>query len=132
MTRCGGAPRVVAKGADHVAARIRELADKSRVPMVQDIALASTLYQVCDIGQEIPADMYQGVATVLAFVLRLKRRGSAAGTHRLLAARSEPGRVGHRLISPAVRPGAGQGPFRAAGRGRPAGPVVLRRATFRR
>lgn len=80
-----GAPRVVAKGADHVAARIRELADKSRVPMVQDIALARTLYQVCDIGQEIPAEMYQGVATVLAFVMGLKRRGSAVGTHRMLS-----------------------------------------------
>ncbi|MEO7262371.1 MAG: EscU/YscU/HrcU family type III secretion system export apparatus switch protein [Jatrophihabitantaceae bacterium] len=78
-----GAPRVVAKGGDHVAARIRELAERSRVPMVQDIALARTLYQTCEIGQEIPADLYQGVATVLAFVMRLKRRGSAAGTHRM-------------------------------------------------
>ncbi|MDQ1743545.1 MAG: flagellar biosynthesis protein FlhB [Pseudonocardiales bacterium] len=78
-----GAPRVVAKGGDHVAARIRELADRSRVPMVADIALARTLYQTCEIGQEIPADLYQGVATVLAFVMRLKRKGSAAGLHRM-------------------------------------------------
>ncbi|HEV2885860.1 MAG TPA: EscU/YscU/HrcU family type III secretion system export apparatus switch protein [Jatrophihabitans sp.] len=78
-----GAPRVVAKGGDHVAARIRELAERSRVPMVADIPLARTLYQTCDIGQEIPADLYQAVATVLAFVMRLKRRGSAAGTHRM-------------------------------------------------
>ena len=78
-----GAPRVVAKGGDHVAARIRELAERSRVPMVADVPLARTLYQTCDIGQEIPADLYQGVATVLAFVMRLKRRGSAAGVHRM-------------------------------------------------
>ncbi len=78
-----GAPRVVAKGADHLAARIRELADRSRVPMVSDIALARALYSACEVGQEIPADMYQGVATVLAFVMRLKRKGSAAGLHRL-------------------------------------------------
>ncbi len=78
-----GAPRVVAKGGDHVAARIRELAERSRVPMVADIPLARTLFQTCEIGQEIPAELYQGVATVLAFVMRLKRRGSAAGTHRL-------------------------------------------------
>lgn len=78
-----GAPRVVAKGGDHVAARIRELAERSRVPMVADIALARTLFQTCEIGQEIPADLYQGVATVLAFVMRLKRRGSAAGIHRM-------------------------------------------------
>ena len=78
-----GAPRVVAKGGDHVAARIRELAERSRVPMVADIALARTLFQTCEIGQEIPADLYQGVATVLAFVMRLKRKGSAAGLHRM-------------------------------------------------
>lgn len=78
-----GAPRVVAKGGDHVAARIRELAERSRVPMVADIPLARTLYQTCEIGQEIPPDLYQAVATVLAFVMRLKRRGSAAGVHRM-------------------------------------------------
>jgi len=78
-----GAPRVVAKGADHVAARIRELAEQHRVPMVQDVPLARTLYSACEIGQEIPADLYQAVATVLAFVMRLRRKGSAAGVHRL-------------------------------------------------
>lgn len=78
-----GAPRVIAKGADFSAARIREVAEKNRIPMVQDIALARTLYKTCDIGREIPADLYQGVATVLAFVMRLKKKGSAAGTHRL-------------------------------------------------
>ncbi|HEU5271109.1 MAG TPA: EscU/YscU/HrcU family type III secretion system export apparatus switch protein [Jatrophihabitans sp.] len=78
-----GAPRVVAKGADHVAARIREVAERNRVPMVQDVLLARTLYSACDIGQEIPADLYQAVATVLAFVMRLRRKGSAAGVHRL-------------------------------------------------
>ena len=76
-----GAPRVVAKGADHVAARIRAAADKHRVPMVSDVPLARTLYKACDIGQEIPPDLYRAVATVLAFVMTLKKRGSAAGTH---------------------------------------------------
>ncbi|MCW2525137.1 MAG: type secretion protein [Frankiales bacterium] len=78
-----GAPRVVAKGADHIAAKIRELAEQNRVPMVQDIPLARTLYATCDIGQEIPAELFQGVATVLAFILRLKRRGSAVGMHKM-------------------------------------------------
>lgn len=82
-----GAPRVIAKGADFTAARIREIAEKNRIPMVQDVALARTLYKTCDIGREIPADLYQGVATVLAFVMRLKKKGSAAGTHRLPPAR---------------------------------------------
>jgi flagellar biosynthesis protein FlhB len=76
-----GAPRVVAKGADHVAARIRQLADQHRVPMVTDVPLARTLYKTCEIGQEIPPDLYRAVATVLAFIMTLKRRGSAAGVH---------------------------------------------------
>lgn len=78
-----GAPTVVAKGADHVAARIRKLAEDNRIPMVQDIPLARTLFAACDIGQEIPEDLYRAVALVLAFVMTLKRKGSAAGTHRL-------------------------------------------------
>ena len=83
-----GAPRVVAKGADHVAARIRAAAEAARVPMVSDVPLARTLYKSCDIGQEIPPDLYRAVATVLAFIMTLRRRGSAAGTHtvRTLAA----------------------------------------------
>jgi flagellar biosynthetic protein FlhB len=82
-----GAPRVVAKGADHVAARIRAIAEENRIPMVQDIALARTLFATCEVGHEIPADLYQGVAMILAFVMRLKRRGSVAGVHRLTPAR---------------------------------------------
>jgi flagellar biosynthesis protein FlhB len=78
-----GAPRVVAKGADHVAARIRALAEENRIPMVQDIPLARTLFAACKVGQEIPEDLYKAVATVLAFIMTLKSRGSAAGTHRL-------------------------------------------------
>lgn len=78
-----GAPRVVAKGGDHLAARIRAVAEENRVPMVSDIPLARTLYQVCDIGQEIPADLFKAVATVLAFIMTLRKRGSVAGTHRV-------------------------------------------------
>ncbi len=76
-----GAPRVVAKGGDHLAAKIRELADKHRVPMVRDVALARTLYQSVEIGQEIPPELYKAVATVLAFIMTLRKRGSVMGTH---------------------------------------------------
>ncbi len=76
-----GAPRVVAKGADHVAARIRALAEEHRVPMVSDVPLARTLFAACDVGQEIPPDLYKAVATVLAFIMTLKKRGSAVGVH---------------------------------------------------
>lgn len=77
------APRVVAKGAGHVAARIRQEAENHQVPMVQDIPLARSLHGACDIGQEIPVDFYRAVAGVLAFVMALKSRGSAGGIHRM-------------------------------------------------
>ncbi len=78
-----GAPRVVAKGAGVVAAKIREQAAKHRVPVVQDVPLARALYRACELGQEIPAELFGPVAHVLAFLYRLRRKGSAAGTHRL-------------------------------------------------
>ncbi|GIH97570.1 flagellar biosynthesis protein FlhB [Planobispora siamensis] len=80
-----GAPRVVAKGAGTVAAKIREIAAENRIPMVQDIPLARAMYKSCEIGHEIPAEMYGAVAKVLAFVMTLKAKGSAAGLHRLAA-----------------------------------------------
>jgi flagellar biosynthetic protein FlhB len=81
-----GAPRVVAKGAGAVAAKIRERATENRVPMVEDVPLARALHKSCEIGQEVPAELFQAVARVLALVMSLKRRGSAAGLHRPTAA----------------------------------------------
>jgi flagellar biosynthetic protein FlhB len=80
-----GAPRVVAKGAGAVAAKIRAVAAEHRIPMVQDVPLARALYKNCEIGAEIPPDFYTAVARVLAFVMGLKARGSAAGLHRPFA-----------------------------------------------
>lgn len=77
-----GAPRVIAKGAGAVATKIRERATEHRIPMVQDVPLARTLYKSVDLGQEIPPELYVAVARVLAFVMSLKARGSAAGLHR--------------------------------------------------
>ncbi|WP_298462525.1 flagellar biosynthesis protein FlhB [uncultured Cellulomonas sp.] len=78
-----GAPRVVAKGAGHVAARIRAEANAKRVPLVEDIPLARALHAACELGQEIPAELFTQVAKVLAFVMALRRRGAAQGTHRV-------------------------------------------------
>ncbi|MEL5990620.1 EscU/YscU/HrcU family type III secretion system export apparatus switch protein [Microbacterium phosphatis] len=75
------APRVVAKGAGVMADRIREKATEEGVPMVRDIPLARALHAACELGQEIPADLYTAVARVLVFVNALKRRGSARGVH---------------------------------------------------
>ncbi len=77
-----GAPRVVAKGQGAIAQKIRELAAEHRIPMVQDVALARALEKSVEVGMEIPADFYGAVAKVLAFVMSLKSRGSAAGLHR--------------------------------------------------
>jgi flagellar biosynthetic protein FlhB len=77
-----GAPRVIAKGQGPVATKIRELAAEHRVPMVQDVPLARALHASCDVGAEISAEFYGAVAKVLAFVMSLKARGSAAGLHR--------------------------------------------------
>ncbi len=75
------APRVVAKGKGVIAERIRERATEAGVPLVRDIPLARALHGACELGQEIPADLYTAVARVLVFVDGLKRRGSARGVH---------------------------------------------------
>lgn len=76
-----GAPTVVAKGAGVIAAKIREEAEKHHRPMVSDIPLARALYSLCDVGQEIPVDLYDAVARVLAFIMALRGRGSTSGVH---------------------------------------------------
>ncbi|GAA3666053.1 EscU/YscU/HrcU family type III secretion system export apparatus switch protein [Microbacterium marinilacus] len=75
------APRVVAKGSGVIADRIREKAAEARVPMVRDIPLARALHAACDLGQEIPTELYTAVARVLVFVAALERRGSPGGVH---------------------------------------------------
>ncbi len=77
-----GAPRVVAKGAGEVAAKLRERAAEARVPLVQDIPLARALHASCEIGQEVPPQLFTAVARVLAFVMHLSARGVRGGFHR--------------------------------------------------
>jgi flagellar biosynthetic protein FlhB len=68
-----GAPRVTAKGADEIAARIRELAQEHRIPIVANPPLARALYRI-DIDTEIPSEMFRAVAEVIAYVWRLRNR----------------------------------------------------------
>lgn len=70
--RAGGAPRVVAKGADLLAGRIRELARASGVPLVEAPPLARALYAHVELDREIPAELYNAVAQVLAYVYQLR------------------------------------------------------------
>ena len=76
-----GAPRVVAKGLGVIALKIREVATEHRVPMVEDVPLARALHGACEIGDEIPAEFFGAVARVLAVIMMLKSKGSAAGVH---------------------------------------------------
>lgn len=76
-----GAPQVVARGAGAIAAKIRERAVEERVPMVHDVPLARALYRSCQVGQEIPRELWAAVAQVLAFVISRRARGQRGGEH---------------------------------------------------
>lgn len=68
------APKVVAKGADLLAKKIKKIAGENNVPTVENVPLARTLYKSVKIGQSIPRNLYQAVAEVLAYVYKLKNR----------------------------------------------------------
>jgi flagellar biosynthetic protein FlhB len=74
------APRVVAKGVDTMAARIREVAATNRVPLVVNPPLARALYTV-ELDTDIPGEHYKAVAEIIAYVWRLGRAGGRAGPH---------------------------------------------------
>jgi flagellar biosynthetic protein FlhB len=66
------APQVIAKGADNVAMRIREIARENNVPLVENKPVARALFKV-DIGKQVPDDLFKAVAEILAYVYGLKR-----------------------------------------------------------
>jgi flagellar biosynthetic protein FlhB len=72
-----GAPKVVAKGADLIADRIREVARENDVPIVENPPLARALYGGVEIDHEIPAEHYRAVAEVINYVFRLKGKTKA-------------------------------------------------------
>jgi flagellar biosynthesis protein FlhB len=74
-----GAPRVVAKGADEVAARIREIAAENKVPLLEAPPLARALYKHTELGDQIPERLYTAVAEVLAYVFQLRAYGKHGG-----------------------------------------------------
>jgi flagellar biosynthetic protein FlhB len=67
-----GAPKVVAKGADLIAQKIREIAEENEVPLVENPPLARALYASVEIDHEIPAEHYRAVAEIINYVFRLK------------------------------------------------------------
>jgi flagellar biosynthetic protein FlhB len=76
-----GAPRVVAKGSDEVAAKIRELAKEHKVALLEAPALARALHKHTEIGDEIPEALYSAVAEVLAYVFQLRAFNKGAGKY---------------------------------------------------
>ena len=66
------APLVVAKGIDHIARKIKEVAMEHDIQIVEDKPLAQSLYNLCEVDDEIPAELYQAVADILVFVYRQK------------------------------------------------------------
>ena len=78
------APRVVAKGGDFLAMKIREIAAEHGIPIIERPPLARALYKMCDVGQEIPEQFYAAVAEILAYVYELtgRRRNERLATSR--------------------------------------------------
>lgn len=68
------APMVVAKGADNIALKIKEKASENKVPIIENKPLARMLYSQVELNSEIPMDMYQAVAEILALVFKIKRK----------------------------------------------------------
>ena len=89
------APYVCAKGTEHMAFRIRELAKKHGIPIIENKPLARGLHKHCKIGQIVPNEFYKAVAEVLAFVYFLRRKRGMGGSVQTIAmpARTRPARA---------------------------------------
>lgn len=69
-----GAPVILAKGADYVAEKIRKIAREEEIPIIENKPLARSLYKNVEIGEEIPMELYQAVAEILAIVYQMERK----------------------------------------------------------
>ena len=67
------APKVVAKGKDLIAQKIKEIAAENDVPIVEDKTLAQLLYKTVDIDEQIPTDLFKAVAQILAYIYQMKK-----------------------------------------------------------
>jgi len=68
------APKVVAKGADALAQKIKSLAKENGIPVHEDKELARALYKHCDVGEIIPQELFHSVASVLAYIYETKKK----------------------------------------------------------
>ena len=68
------APRVVAKGVDHLAMKIREVAKEFDIPLYEDAPLARQLYYNVELEQEVPLNLYEAVAKIIAYIYNIKNK----------------------------------------------------------
>jgi len=71
------APQLIAKGADHVAEKIKEIARQHNIPIVENKPLARAIFKTMKIGQVIPRELFVAVAEVLSYVYRLRKKGKS-------------------------------------------------------
>ena len=75
----GGAPLVIAKGQDLIALKIREIAIEHGIPVIEDKALARSLYKAVEVDKMIPAEFYKAVAEIVFYVLGRQARTRPVG-----------------------------------------------------
>ncbi len=68
------APQLIAKGMDHMAERIKEIARENNIPVIENKPLARTIFKTMKVGQVIPRELFVAVAEVLSYVFRLRRK----------------------------------------------------------
>lgn len=67
------APKVLAKGADYLALKIKSIAKENEIPIIENKPLARMMYDKVEIDNDIPPELYQGVAEILAIVMKIKK-----------------------------------------------------------
>jgi len=67
------APKVLAKGADYLALKIKSIAKENEIPIIENKPLARMMYDKVEINNDIPPELYQGVAEILAIVMKIKK-----------------------------------------------------------
>jgi flagellar biosynthetic protein FlhB len=73
--RTMSSPKVIAMGGDLIAEKIKQIARTAGIPLVENVPLARGLFKSANVGDEIPMELYQAVAEVLAYVYSLRRGG---------------------------------------------------------
>ncbi|REL26084.1 flagellar biosynthesis protein FlhB [Thalassotalea euphylliae] len=86
----GGAPMMIAKGADQMAIHIRTIAKEHEVEILQSPALARSLYYTAEVNEEIPEALFAAVAQVLAFIFQLRAHRSGKGRRPVALAKNLP------------------------------------------